>query len=313
MKKICFIGAGNISEALINGLLDSGLVNKKNIIATDIKPERLRYIANKYNIITLFDNKKAICIADIIIIAVKPKDIENVLNEISDSVNIKQLVISVCAGITIKFIHRYLSKYNNLHMHMSTPCSSLRPKRISSVTRVKCISTYNNSNSVQNSMVSHKLKKIHIIRVMPNICVSVKEGMTAISKGEYATQKDVKIAEEIFSVVGKTIRVEEKLMNIITACSGSGPAYLFYFAEKFIEGVKKLGLTHNQADILVKQTISGASRMLLTENPQILRKKVTSPGGTTEKAIKYFEDNNFNKIIESGIKQAFLRAQDLTK
>lgn len=102
--KIAFLGAGNMAEALVKGLLSAGLVNKEQIAVSDIKKERIDYFANVLKIQSVADNKKVIEGKDVIFISVKPQNIDEVLKEISELVKASQLVISIVAGITTKYI-----------------------------------------------------------------------------------------------------------------------------------------------------------------------------------------------------------------
>ncbi|MFN3966070.1 MAG: pyrroline-5-carboxylate reductase family protein, partial [Endomicrobiia bacterium] len=120
-KILCFLGAGNIAEAIISGLLDSDLTLRKNIIATDIRKERLTYISKKFGIKVETNNVNAVRKSDIIVIAVKPQQIKELLQEISGRVQSSQLVISVAAGITTKYIESFLGKVPVIRTMPNTP------------------------------------------------------------------------------------------------------------------------------------------------------------------------------------------------
>lgn len=130
-----------------------------------------------------------------------------------------------------------------------------------------------------------------VIRVMPNTPMLVNQAMSAVSAGRYATQEQVDQAVRMLEAVGTVMVVPEKLMDAVTAISGSGPAYVFLMAEALIDAGVGLGLTRAQASVLATQTIAGAGT-LLTESgvsPVELRAAVTSPGGTTAAALAEFE------------------------
>lgn len=134
-----------------------------------------------------------------------------------------------------------------------------------------------------------------IIRVMPNTPMLVNEAMSAVSPGRYVSDEQLEAVLDLLRAVGKVMVVPEKLMDAVTAVSGSGPAYAFLLAEAMIDAGVGLGLTRAQASELAVQTIRGAG-VLLSESglsPVDLRAAVTSPGGTTAEAIREFEAAGF--------------------
>ena len=263
-KNITFIGAGNMAEALISGFLKSGLVSKSRITASDIKSARLSYLKKKYGIRTEKINHDAVKNADIVFLAVKPQQTEDVLCGLSLYVRRSQIVISLAAGITTKFIEKYL--------------------------------------------------KAAVIRSMPNTPALVGEGAIALSKGSLASARDLAAAKDLFSAVGTVVTLNEKYMNAVTALSGSGPAYVFYLAEAFEKAGEHLGLSREISTVLARQTIFGAGKLLKQSklNSSALRTMVTSPGGTTEAAIKHFEKHEFLNIVYGAVKEAAKRARKIS-
>ncbi len=264
-QQIVFIGAGNMAEALIKGIIKSGLTSEKNITAADKNADRLSWIQEEYNIQINSSNTEAIKSADIIILAVKPQMFPEVLKEIAPGIKEDQLIISIAAGIAT----------------------------------AKIESIFGDSASV--------------IRVMPNTPALVRKGVSAIAKGSSATENDEIIAGKIFSSVGAVLNVKESLMDIITAISGSGPAYIFYFMEAMIEAAEEHGLSKTEALNLVTETVCGAGELVLLshEPPEELRRNVTSPGGTTQAALEVFEKNSFKKLIKDAVDAAVNRSKKL--
>lgn len=155
----------------------------------------------------------------------------------------------------------------------------------------------------------------NIIRVMPNTPSLIGEGMSVISAENTIDEKWLNIAEEIFSFLGKVIMLPEKMMDAVTAVSGSGPAYGFTLIQAMIDGGVKMGIPRDKATTLAAQTILGAARMVLEskEDPIALRGKVTSPGGTTIEAVHILERAGFSGIIMDAIEAAKIKSEKLGK
>jgi pyrroline-5-carboxylate reductase len=270
---IFFIGSGNMGEALISGIVKNNTFKTSNIFASDINQERLDYMKKEYGVsnCVLSDAKNYsnyLSSSDIIVISVKPKDAEQVLNNLKNNITDDKIIVSIMAGITVNYIESILGN------------------------------------------------KIKITRVMPNTPVMVLEGMSAFTCNKNMKDDDKKVIKNILGAVGKTIELEENKFDIVTAVSGSGPAYVFYLAEAMIKAGEKLGLSYDEARLLVSQTVRGAGQMMSKHevvSPELFRKKVTSPGGTTEAAINSLEKNNFEKIIFEAIEKAKQKSMELTR
>jgi pyrroline-5-carboxylate reductase len=156
-------------------------------------------------------------------------------------------------------------------------------------------------------------KQLRLIRVMPNIAVLVQEGASAIASGNLATDEDLKLAKGIFDCVGRSITIDESLMDAVTGLSGSGPAYVFLVIEALSEAGVHLGMTRTEALMLATQTVMGSVKLLLEtgEHPALLREKVTSPGGTTAAGLYKLEEGGFRKILIDAVKAAAQRAKEL--
>ncbi len=155
---------------------------------------------------------------------------------------------------------------------------------------------------------------VRVIRVMPNTPALVLAGAAAICKGKHARDADLLLAADIFRVLGCVVTIEEeRQMDVVTALSGSGPAYFFLMVEALVEAAVKLGLPREEAEILAEQTLFGAGKMLLQDNthPAELRQNVTSPGGTTEAALKVLQSGRFNDLLADALQAAAARAKEL--
>ncbi|HEX7474526.1 MAG TPA: pyrroline-5-carboxylate reductase, partial [Dehalococcoidales bacterium] len=153
-----------------------------------------------------------------------------------------------------------------------------------------------------------------IVRSMPNTPAQIGEGMTVWTATEQVTAEQKKWAAAILGVMGVEIYVDdEKYLDMATAVSGSGPAYVFLFVESMTEAAIKLGFTPEVAQKLVMQTLLGAGHLLQKsgKTPQELRRMVTSPGGTTAEAIATFEQGDFTGLVARAIKAAHEKAKKL--
>ena len=156
-------------------------------------------------------------------------------------------------------------------------------------------------------------KPLSVIRVMPNMPALVGAGMSAYSPGKHASTKERKIAEAILAAFVDHAQVPEKMLDLVTAISGSGPAYFFLLAEKMIEAGYEMGMKVDVAKKLVYRTAFGSGKVLAEsdEDPEDLIAKVASKGGTTEAALKVFQRKGFGKIVQDAVKAAYRRSIEL--
>jgi pyrroline-5-carboxylate reductase len=268
MDTIGFVGSGNMAEALIKGIISANVCKPENILISDIRPERLKLLCEKYNVTAVKANAELAAKVDILVLSVKPQNMADALQSIKDAVKPDTLVISIAAGIKV-------------------------------------------------AMVFSALGDIAIVRVMPNTPALISEGASALFANEKA-KPTLDKAMSIFSSVGKAVVVEdENLIDAVTAVSGSGPAYYFLLMEEMVKAAVELGLPENVAKDLVLQTAKGAGLLAVEadksgESPAELRTKVTSPGGTTEAAIKIFTEGNFGPLVQTALKRACERSKELS-
>ncbi|MBF0619016.1 MAG: pyrroline-5-carboxylate reductase [Candidatus Omnitrophica bacterium] len=163
--------------------------------------------------------------------------------------------------------------------------------------------------------IEKALGGVRVVRVMPNLPAMVGEGVSGIAKGKKATPKDVVLAKSFFDAVGQTVVVQEKMIDAVTAVSGSGPAYVFLFVECMMKAARKLGFDEKEAKTLVYSTLLGSSHMLARseDSAEALRLKVTSKGGTTQAATDVFMQKNIVGMFEAALKAARSRAKELSK
>lgn len=153
-----------------------------------------------------------------------------------------------------------------------------------------------------------------IVRAMPNTPALIGCGASALYANSYVTPMQRDLAEAILRAVGMVVWLnDEALMNTVTALSGSGPAYFFLLMEALQAAAEQLGLARETAHMLILQTALGAARLAIESKTSLdeLRQQVTSPGGTTEKAISVLEENNIRGLIKQALFAAKLRSEEL--
>lgn len=157
--------------------------------------------------------------------------------------------------------------------------------------------------------------KASVIRAMPNTPSIVGHGVTGIAKGESANDAQLATAKELFETVGQVLIVDEDKINALSTISGSGPAYVFYFAEKLMTAAKNLGFSEKEANLMVRSTFLGSATLLAasSETPETLRAQVTSPNGTTMQATAKFDEANLEKVFIEATEAALARAIELGK
>ncbi|MFO7932406.1 MAG: pyrroline-5-carboxylate reductase [Thermodesulfobacteriota bacterium] len=279
-RKIAFIGAGNMAEAMIGAILRAGLRQPGDIVISDASTDRLDQVAVSYGVTSASSNKEAAETCGIVILAVKPQMIESVLSRLADAGCFKnpphrRIFISVAAGILLSTLESFI---------------------------------YSGCSAGEKALMP-------IIRVMPNTPALVGAGMSGMCANEQAEESDIKEAESLLSSMGDAIVFDEEKMDAVTAVSGSGPAYGFYLLEAMTEAGEKLGLARSDALRLALGAVSGAVRLVEEsgKDPQTLRSKVTSPGGTTEAALSLLESHEVKDRIVDAVLAASRRSQQLSR
>lgn len=154
-----------------------------------------------------------------------------------------------------------------------------------------------------------------VFRAMPNTPAKIGWGMTGVAAGNTVTEEQKQVVMDIFDSVGKTIFIEEAYIDAVGAVSGSGPAYMYQILEALADGAVLTGLPRAMAYQLAAQTMAGSAMMLLEtgEHPGVLKDQVTSPGGTTIRAIKVMEEKGVRSAMIEAVQQAYLRSKELGK
>lgn len=267
MTKICFIGGGNMATSLIGGMIAQGQA-ADSICVSDPHQEQLDKLAADFAVNTESDNAKAVAGADLVMLAVKPQVMKQVLEPIVDSIPKSALIVSIAAGINLYSFEKWLG----------------------------------NDRA--------------IVRCMPNTPALIQLGASGLYANSNTSEAQKKLAEEVLSAAGIVQWVDnEKDIDAVTAVSGSGPAYYFLLMEAMIDAGVELGLSRETAAELTVQTAIGAAQMAKQSDVDAaeLRRRVTSPGGTTEQAINTFEGAHLRDIVKAALKSANDRSGELAE
>jgi pyrroline-5-carboxylate reductase len=254
-----------MGEAMLAAVLEKKLAAPAGISVSDISESRRQYLKKQYGIAVTENNREAVQNKDIIVLAVKPQNIPEVLSDLKGFVKSTQLVLSIAAGVKISTISRGLA-------HDS------------------------------------------VVRSMPNTPAQIGFGMSGWTATASVTREKKEWSRAILGAMGKEIYFDdEKYLDMVTAVSGSGPAYFYLFAESLIDAAVNIGLSRQNAEELVLQTMLGSAQLLLKSGrpPAELRRNVTSKGGTTERALKAFEEGGFARLVEAAVRAAYIRAKEL--
>ncbi len=264
-QAIGVIGAGSMAQAFVRGIIASGLVPPAGITVTNRERRDRLEALRAIGVQTVLEKTSLCAKAQVLVLAVKPKDAEEALRELAPHVGPHHLVLSLMAGIPIPFIESRLGG------------------------------------------------TVRVVRAMANTSSAVRESATAAAGGSHATGDDLREAVTLLSCLGPVLVVDEQALDAVTALAGSGPAYVYLLMESLIRAGAQAGLTEEVARSLALQTVYGAARMLIEtkSHPAELRSRVTSPGGTTEAALRVLETAGFEDALVRAISRAKERSQEL--
>lgn len=264
--KITIIGAGNIGGAIARGLAKGHIFKASDITCTAQSEATLAKIKNtNADFVLSLDNIEASKNADIIVIAVKPWRVEEIIGQIKGVLNYdKQIIVSVAAGITFEQLNDYLTRNTRSNDCPATPT---------------------------------------IFRIMPNTAIEVLSSMTFVASCN-ASEEQTNLIIDIFNELGNAMLVEERLMSAGIALASCGIAFALRYIRAAIEGGVELGFYPKQAQEIVVHTVKGAVNLLLENknNPEIEIDKVTTPGGTTIKGLNEMELSGFTSSVIRGLK-----------
>lgn len=265
IERIAFIGGGAMAEAMIRALLGKEIVGPPQIVASDPLVERRTWLEGQYRVDTTSDNRDAARGAPVVILAVKPQQMGEVLAGLRGRLAAPQIVLSIAAGVKIQTI-------------------------------------------------VEGLEHDRVVRVMPNTPAQVGAGMsvwTATSTVGEAERENARILLQSF---GRERYVQnEDYLDMATAVSGSGPAFVFLFLEAMIDAAVHVGLSRPLAEELVLQTALGSVLMARESGKHLaeLKNAVTSPAGTTAEGLYALEDGRLRATVDRAITAAYERSKAL--
>lgn len=263
--KMGVVGAGAMAQAFVRGVLGSVLVPASAITVTNRQSEERLDVFRALGVHATRKKAELCDGADVIVIAVKPKDAAAALSELCPHLGPDHLVLSLMAGIPTQFIESRLSG------------------------------------------------SVRVIRAMANTSSAVRESATAVAAGKHASADDMRTATDLLGTLGPVLTVEEPALDAVTALAGSGPAYVYLLMESMVQAGAGVGLADDVARKLALQTVYGAARMLIETqcSPEELRRRVTSPGGTTAAALDVLEELGFRESLVRAIARAKERSGEL--
>ena len=263
---ITFIGGGNMASALISGLANPPR-SDLSLRVVDPSDEARQRLEATFELTAYTDPVAAIDGADVVLLAVKPQTMPQVLAQLRGHVTEDQLVLSIAAGITIDSIRQALGGGSS------------------------------------------------VVRCMPNTPALIGHGITGMTASRDCSERQRGRAERIMAAASEVVWLDdEKLMDAVTAVSGTGPAYYFLLTEALARAARELGLPPATADRLAAITCFGAGAMMATspDEAEELRRRVTSPGGTTEAAMAVLEGGGFRDLMSRAVAAAEARSRELS-
>lgn len=254
-----------MGEAMLSAILEKKLSLPQAISVSDVNPARCQYLGQKYGVAVMSNNQQAIEGSDVVVLAIKPQNLADVMAELSGQLKSEQLVLSIIAGARIDTLRLGL----------------------------------NHSR---------------VVRVMPNTPAQIGEGISVWTATTGVTRQQKEWAASILGAMGKEIYVDdEKYIDMATAVSGSGPAYIFLFVESLVDAAVDIGLPRDMAQELVLEMMLGSVHFMHQSGKEAaeLRRMVTSPGGTTAEALLRLEKGGFSDLLKQAVNAAHDKAKRL--
>lgn len=287
--KYGFIGSGNMGGAMIHGVINAGIADKSEVIAS-CKTLESKARKAEFGITMTLDNTEVVKNSDIIILAVKPYQFDEVLPIVKENLNDDQIVVSVAAGKSISDIEDALISMDD--------------------------DAFDNTMASLGAMGSDAklpLTRLKIARAMPNTPAAVGEAMSGVCFNENFTSDDKEKIMAIFNSFGKAVEVKESMMDTVIGISGSSPAFIYMLIEAMADEAVVYGMPRKDAYIFAAQSVYGTAKMVLEtgKHPGELKDAVCSPGGTTIAGVEALENAGFRSDIMKGIKAAIEKSRNM--
>jgi pyrroline-5-carboxylate reductase len=293
MKKLGFIGGGNMAEALARGLIEKKIFKPGDLIVSDVDPVRRRNLARSLKVETTADNLAVLHNAAALLIAVKPQNIDDVLGEMAAAMRPSDASLERPARkssrTAVKPAPKSLKPADRLFVSIAAGITLAR-------------------------MTGALGAGARVIRVMPNAPAMVGQGMAALVRAKGASRADETFALRIFGAVGDAVPLtDERLLDAVTALSGSGPAYVYLFVKALADAGVTEGLSPAMAVRMALKTLRGAEENMRRSplSAADLIRIVASPGGTTEAALRKFDALRFSDIVSTAVHAAAERSREL--
>ncbi|WP_457946362.1 pyrroline-5-carboxylate reductase [Pseudarthrobacter sp. alpha12b] len=272
-NRIAFLGCGSMNEAILGGLLEAG-TDPGDVVATVRRAERASELAGRYHGITAIAGEE---------------EPDNNRQAAKGSA----VVILGVKPVGIADLAREISP-------------ALSPDTV-----VVSVAAAVSIAQLEAALPAGQ----PVIRTMPNTPAKLGRGVVSVSPGTHCTPEQLQMVKDILQGAGTVVEVPEEQVDALSAISGSGPAYAFYLAEAMASAGEELGLDRELSLLLARETVAGAGLMLAEPgaDPSALRKAVTSPNGTTERAIATFDEQGIPAIIAAGARAAADRAAEITR
>lgn len=271
LPSIAFLGAGSMARAILAGLLQPSVTVAGGIRTTNRSQARAAEFADEPRVTAYSTetdgaaNRRAVAGAKLVVVAVKPAMVPDLLDEIADALEPGAIVVSVAAGVTVATFEAHLPEH------------------------------------------------VSVVRTMPNTPAVVGRAVTGVSAGTRSSDDDLALVVSLFETVGEVLVVPESQLDALSTISGSGPAYVFLLIEELTKTAIAKGFTPEQAATMVQGTFRGASELLAAsdDDPAELRRRVTSPKGTTERAIAVLQESDLSGLFDRATDAALARAREL--
>ncbi len=300
--KIGFLGAGKMATALGKGFVGAGLARGEDLLASDpVEGARTGFVMEVGAGARVTEsNVEVVRFAEVVVVAVKPGEVEGVLGELKGVWTERHLLVSIAAGVTI----------GRLEAGLGHGGIGDEEGRVKSVGEMPGAATEPVAVPKWTAAQGHKAR---VVRVMPNTPALVGASASAYALGTGARREDGELVKRLLSAVGVAYEVKEGLLDAVTGLSGSGPAYVYMVIEALSDGGVAAGLPRDVATALAAQTVFGSAKMVLEtgKHPGVLKDMVTSPGGTTVEGLHELEKGGLRAALINAVRAATEKSRRL--